>query len=135
MPGLLRARIQLIKSTFRYARIPYVYARRLYLIAVVDATSIPHIDGENRPTLQGPFRTRDVSSVLRQGIWFWRRESSDNRLVGQGGIPSRPTYIDEENISDIMAKTIKIWDTDVSIFYLPCGAGSSILPVSSRPRL
>jgi hypothetical protein len=29
------------------------------------------IDGENHPTLQGPFRTRDISGVLRQSIWFW----------------------------------------------------------------
>src|SRR5258708_34840026 len=94
------------------------------------------IDGENRPTRQGPFWSRDVSGVLRQGIWFWRRESSDNGLVGQGGITSRPAFIDEENFSDILAKPIMIWDTDVSIYYLsilrPC---TDISPVFSRPRL
>ena len=73
-------------------------ARRLYLTAMIDATSVSYIDGENRPTLQGPFRTRDVSSVLRQGIWFWRREASDNRFMGQGGIPSRPAFIDEKTL-------------------------------------
>ena len=141
MPGLPRARTQLVKSTFRYApKFPtpsYIKedARRLYLIAVIDATFVPYTDGENRPTLQRPFRTRDVSSVLRQDTWFWRRGSSDNRLVGQGGVPFCPTFIDEENFSDISAKTIKIWDTDVSICYLFCGAGSSISLVSSRPRL
>ena len=43
------------------------------------------LDGENGPALQGSFRTCGVPGVLRQGIWFWGREISDNWLVGQGG--------------------------------------------------
>ena len=43
------------------------------------------LDREDHTRLQGSFRTSDVPGILRQGTRVWGRESSDNRLVGQGG--------------------------------------------------
>jgi hypothetical protein len=66
--------------------------------------------------------------------------SGDEKLLITGswdkvGYPLVQLSLMKRNFSDISAKTVKIWDTDVSICYLSCGAGSNISLISSRPRL
>jgi hypothetical protein len=66
--------------------------------------------------------------------------SGDENLLITGswdkvGYPLVHLSLMRRNFSDKSSKTIKIWDTDVSICCLFCGAGSNISPVSSRPRL
>jgi len=66
--------------------------------------------------------------------------SGDEKLLITGswdkvGYPLVPLSLMKRHSSDISAKTIRIWDTDVSIYYLSCGARSNISPISSRPRL
>jgi WD40 repeat protein len=72
--------MSLVKSTLMCA--PFIFTS-FYNVGFYTLSS--RLDREDRSTLQGPFRTSDLSGVLRQGAWFWRRESSDNWLVGQGG--------------------------------------------------
>jgi hypothetical protein len=59
--------------------------------------------------------------------------SGDENLLITGswdkvGYPLVPLSLMKRHFSDIPAKTIKIWDTDVSICYLSCGTGSDISP-------
>jgi hypothetical protein len=61
-------------------------------------------------------------------------DSKDENLLITGSwdkVGSRPAFIVENSLSDTSAKTIKIWDTDVSIYY----ALSCVLAAASHQPL